>query len=114
MLFVVLVVSTHAYLGLYVHIIHVYAKPDCMPIKYSYSYKTKFMSAVCANQKCTQAFRAKLVAHGSRIMSLVYMHVMCIDSYGINFLCTRRIFCMHFQIRVKSCSCYTGVQSCLN
>ena len=106
MLFVVLAVSTHAHFGLYIRIICVYAKADCTPIKHMCLCKPKYTSAVCANQKCMCSLRQKMMHTAAELTSCALITTSSI-------FCAHAGFCASMK-RVKSCSCYTRMQSSLN
>ena len=86
-------------------ITHVYAKPECMPMKHTKcvgktcvlmqnkmhecsSCKPKCTSEVLANQRCKHAVRANHDAHGSRLTSHVYTCALNVHFYVIDFPCT--------------------------
>ena len=71
--------------------------------------QTKSMSEVHANQRCMHTVRANHDAHGSRLTSHAYMHILNVRFYIIDLLCTRRLCCEYFQKCAESCSCLTCV-----
>ena len=114
MLFVVLAVSTHARIWL----IRMYYSCICQARLYANEtlvlVQTKMHKCslckpnmhACSSCKtwCTRQWNNILCVHACTDVHL----------YVINLSCTRRLFCVHFQICVKSCSCYMCVQSSLN
>ena len=81
-------------------ITHVYSKPECIPMK-----DTKCLHVLMQ----TSAVRANHDAHGSILMSCVYMHALNIHFYIIGLSCTRRLCCEYFKNRVDLCSYLTRV-----
>ena len=86
----------------------VYAKPECTPMKHmkcvgkhTCSCKPKCMSEVCK----TRGVRANHDAHGSRVMSRVYICARNVHFYIIDLSCTYGLCCEYFQKHVELCSC---------
>ena len=75
------------------------------------AYATKCTSAFHANQRYMCTVRANYDAHGSRLMSWVYI---CELHYVIDLSCTCRLCCKHFQKLIKLCSICMCVWSSLN
>ena len=75
------------------------------------AYATKCTSAFHANQRYMCTVRANYDAHGSRLMSWVYI---CELHYVIDLSCTCRLCCKHFQKLIKFCSICMCVWSSLN
>ena len=67
--------------------------------------KPKCTSEVCVNQRCARTVCANHDAHGSRLMSRVYMCALNMYFHVIDLSCTHRLCCEYFQKLVKSCSC---------